>query len=74
MASGKNPEDFLQVSIIFESLKVKIDGQNPLKSTNFTGSFKGGNRSILTITLCSPRVHICTQIVNPCRLFLCETF
>ena len=50
MYAGENLEGFLQVSTIFESLKVKIDAQNPLKSTDFTGSFKGGNPSILTLS------------------------
>ena len=50
MYAGENLEGFLQVSTIFESLKVKIDAQNPLKSTDFTGSFKGGNLSILTLS------------------------
>ena len=46
---GENLKGFLQISIIFGSLKVKIYPQNPLNLLYFTGRFKGGNRSVLSL-------------------------
>ena len=46
---GENLKGFLQISTIFGSLKVKIDPQNPLNLLYFTGRFKGGNGSILSL-------------------------
>ena len=46
---GENLKGFLQISTIFGSLKVKIDLQNPLILLYFTGRFKGGNWSVLSL-------------------------